>query len=157
MTACSRCGFDPDAKVTASWSFTIDRAVVSLNERGTNRGAWTKRVPGKRTWNARRAYKADRDAWGWLVKAKRLELRIPKAKGRRRLTLTRLYGKGQRAFDRDNLVGGMKPVVDSMVLDGLLLGDTPELAEVHYDQIGSEPGAERAIGIGLLVVLEDVA
>ncbi len=136
---CTRCGFDPQAPVIASWSFVLDHEITSLNQRGTNRGAWADR----------RAYKADRDMVQWLLKAKRLALKIPKATGLRRLTLTRFYGPGRRQVDIQNLQGGAKCTVDSFVLEGLLVDDTPQLAELHHLQ---ERAPKNAIG----VVLEEI-
>lgn len=140
MTACMKCGHDPDAKVVASWTFVLDCEVESLNARHVNAGS-----------NAAKAkYRDARTAWEWLIRAARLEHRITPATGRRRLTLTRIYARGQRALDRDNLAGGMKPLVDAIAREGLLRDDTPAWLELHHDQ---EPGAER----GVRVLLEDLA
>jgi len=138
MTACVKCGHDPDVKVTASWTFVLESEILSLNERVSNSG------------RARFRYRKVRDAWSWLVRAARLQHRIAPAVGRRRLTLTRIYARGQRALDRDNLAGGAKPLVDAIVREGLLRDDTPAWLELHHDQ---EPGTERAVR----VLLEDLA
>lgn len=137
---CVRCGFDPVARVIASWSFVLEHEMASLNKRGTNRGAWA----------ARNAYKSDRDMTQWLLKEKRLALKIPKATGPRRLTLTRLFGPRSRQLDTDNLVGGGKICVDSFVHEGLLVNDTPQMVELHHMQ---ERADRNAIG----VVLEEVS
>jgi len=143
VTACVKCGHDPAATIAASWSFVIEREVVSLNERSTNRGAW----------RTRRAYKADRKAWAWHLRDQRLKLQIPAARAKRRITLTRIYGPGCRAFDRDNLAGGLKLVVDDIVKEGLLLGDRPKDAEIHYEQRRVAAGEVA----GLRVVIEELA
>ena len=134
---CERCGYDATAKVLASWSFVINRPVVSLNRGSTNKGA--------NRWS----YAAERDAWAWHIRAHRLDKRIPVAVGLRRLTLTRLIGPRGREFDRDNLAGGLKPVVDSIVRERLLIDDRPEHAEVHYLQ-------ERGKAFRLDVLLEEL-
>lgn len=144
VTACLRCGFDPQAAIAASWSFAIERPVVSLNARSTNRGS---RATIK-------AYQIDRTAWAWHLRAQRLAQGISIAHGFRRVTLTRIYGKGQRALDVDNLVGGLKLVVDAMVREGLLAGDSPRLATIHY---GQSKGPLQGIGVGLQVVIEELA
>lgn len=137
---CIRCGFDPEAKVIASWSFVLAHEIQSLNKRGTNRGAWA----------VRNAYKADRDMAQWLVKEKRLALRIPKATSQRRLTLTRFYGPSGRQYDIQNLVGGGKALVDAFVREGLLVDDRPEFAEIHHLQ-------ERALRGAIGVLLEEIS
>lgn len=137
MTKCARCGFDPDVVVTASWSFTIEMGTASLNAQSTNKG-------GRRF-----AYKETRNHWSWWFRERRLALRIPVARRRRRLTLTRLYSGRQRELDRDNLVGGLKMVVDAMVRERLLVDDKNSAAEIHYLQ-------ERAASQGLRVLLEEV-
>jgi hypothetical protein len=138
VTACTKCGFDPDARIAASWSFVLEHAVLSLNARVANVGS------------ARWRYASERDAWRWLVRAAKAKHRIAPAVGRRRLTLTRIYARGQRALDHDNLVGGMKPVVDAIVHEELLVDDKPAWLELHHDQV---PGTERAVR----VLLEDLA
>lgn len=136
--ACIKCGFDPDATVLASWTFVLEHEVVSLNARVVNVGT------------ARWRYAKERDAWSWLVRAAKLQHGITPAAGRRRLTLTRIYARGQRALDRDNLIGGMKPLVDAIAREGMLRDDTQAWAELHHDQ---EPGTERVVR----VLLEDLA
>lgn len=138
MTACARCGFDPEALVGRSWTFTIDRDPPSLNARIFNAG--TKR------W----AYKRERDAWAWELRAVRLLQKIPAARARRRITLTRVYDGRQQERDADNLAGGMKAIVDALVHEGMLLDDSPQHAEIHYMQ---ERGGPR----GLRVLLEEFA
>lgn len=137
-TPCARCGYDPTAVVTGRWEFTIARRVHSLNAHRGNYG-------GQR-W----AYKRDRDAWQWEFKAARINARIPIAIAKRRVILTRLYSGRERAFDHDNLVGGMKLVVDAMVCEGLLIGDDRERAELHH-------GQDKATASGLVVVIEEFA
>lgn len=138
MTACAKCGHDPDATVIASWEFVLEHEMLSLNARVSNVGS------------ARWRYAKERDAWSWLVRAAKLKHGITPATGRRRMTLTRIYARGQRALDDDNLKGGTKPLVDAIVREGLLGDDTRAWLELHHDQ---EPGTERAVR----VLLEELA
>lgn len=140
MTACQRCGFDPTAAVAARWTFMIERDPPSLNARIHNSGA------------SRWKYRAERDVWSGEVMVARVNHRITEARGRRRVTLERVYGGRQKERDRDNLVGGMKAVVDALVLQGLLVDDTPAHVELHYGQM-QWPAGQR----GLRVTIEDLA
>lgn len=136
---CVKCGHDPAARVTASWTFETDRQVESLNARNVNVHGWRGGV-----------YKRDRDAWQWVIKVERINQRIPTATGRRRVTLTRLYSGRQHEFDRDNFSGGAKIVMDAIVREGLLVDDKNEWAEVIYVQ-------ERGTVSGLRVLLEEIS
>lgn len=136
-TACRRCGYDPAAIVTGRWELAIARTVHSLNAHRGNYGG------------TRWAYRRDRDEWQLAFKVARINARIPTATGKRRVTMTRLYSGRERAFDVDNLAGGMKLVVDAMVREGLLLGDDPARAELHHNQ-------NRAATSGLAVVIEEL-
>ena len=139
MTACPRCKYDPDAKVLASWSFHVPREIRSGNARINNVGG------------SRWAYKAARQAWERDVLTLARVHRIPDANGRRRVTLTRIIGYRQRAFDRDNLAAGFKPVVDALVRGWLLVDDSEKHAELHFQQ-------EKRDGVrGVLVLIEEVA
>lgn len=121
---CAMCGYDPDAPVGARWEFVLPLETLSLNAQ--HRG-------GDAKWQHVR-YKKERNAWQWAVKVARVNHKITPATGKRRVTLTRLYGKGCRAYDEDNLRGGLKPCIDSMVREGILQQDDRKHAEVHYRQ-----------------------
>jgi Holliday junction resolvase RusA-like endonuclease len=123
VTACARCGFDPDAAIAARWQFFIERDPPSLNARLFNQGS--------RRWS----YAKERDAWCWMIRAKRLEQSMRLARAKRRVTLTRFYNGRQQERDLDNLAGGMKIVVDALVSEGLLRDDSPKFAELHYAQL----------------------
>lgn len=138
MSQCVKCGFDPHAVVVASWTFMLEHEVLSLNARVSNAGA------------SRWRYAKERDAWSWHVRVAKLNQRIRPATRRRRLTLIRIYARGQRALDRDNLAGGMKPLVDAIVREKLVVDDTAAWLELHH---GQEPGTER----GVRVLLEELA
>lgn len=77
------------------------------------------------------AYKKLRDTLeSWLMVG-RTNHRIPKATGRRRLTITR-YAKHERyLLDRGNFVGGCKPLLDAAIRQGLIIDDK----EVHLDDV----------------------
>ena len=94
--------------------------------------------------------------WSGELMVARMNHKIWPARGRRRITLERIYSGRQQERDRDNLVGGMKAVVDALVLQGLLVDDTPAHAELHYGQasVGREPPAAMR---GLRVTIEDLA
>ncbi len=139
MTACPACAFDPDATISARWEFHIGREVKSGNDRVNN-------VGGSR-WR----YRQVRDEWFCDVANIAGINAVTRASSLRRVTLTRCYGKGQRAFDRDNLATGCKPIVDAMVRSGLLVDDNPRHAEIHYKQIKNNGR------VGLLVVIEEIA
>jgi hypothetical protein len=101
---------------------------------------------------SRFAYKELRDNWELWAAALAHDLGVPRATTVRRMTLWRLWGHRQRALDPDNLVAGGKPVVDSCVKAGLILGDRRDQASIHYDQRkadGPEPG--------VLVIVEEFA
>lgn len=117
---------------------TIDREVESLNARRVNVRGWR---GGE--------YKRNRDAWQWLFKIERVNRRIPTATGRRRVTLTRLYSGRQRAFDRGNLVGGCKMILDAMVRESLIVDDKAEYLEDHYAQ-------RRSATSGIVVLIEEL-
>lgn len=128
MGPCVKCGFDPDAVVSVVWSFHIERKTPSMNDRLAN--------AGPRAF----MYRKERDAWCWLFRAMRLKHQIPVARYRRRVTLTRMYTGRERERDRDNLIGGMKAVVDAMVSECLLLDDTSRGAEIYYAQKQGQRG-----------------
>ena len=141
MSACAKCGHDPEATVVASWTFEIPKELVSLNRSAKNGS----------TAVARAVFRRELGQWQTWMRAARLNKRISPPVGKRRVTLTRVIGYRQREFDRDNLVGGGKVIVDAMVREGLLLGDDATRAEVHYQQ-------DRIDDVtGVVVLLEELA
>lgn len=139
--ACRMCGFDPEAPVGARWEFVLPLETLSLNVQ--KRG-------GDAKWQHIK-YKKERNAWQWAVKVARVNHRITPATGKRRVTLTRLYGKGCRAYDLDNLSGGLKNAVDSIVLEKLLMDDKLKHAEIHYLQERAPDGVSA-----LRVMIEEL-
>ncbi len=129
VTACQACQFDPDATVLASWTIRTEINLGTLNARVFN---------GKQGWR----YRANRDIWhSGLLYFSRLQ-RIPKATGKRRVTLTRIYAGRGREMDLGNI--DVKACVDAMKLAGLIVDDKPALYEGHVKQ---ERGAESGTRI----------
>lgn len=71
----------------------------------------------------------------WLVK-------IPPAKRLRRVTITREYGKGKRAYDRVNFMAGCKPLLDTVVNFGALYDDSENWVDDFYRQFKSLDGLD---------------
>jgi hypothetical protein len=88
-----------------------------------------------------------------LIRAAECFLGIPKAKGKRRLTIVRHHRNGQHQ-DEANIYGGCKGIVDCLVLWGLLVDDAPKWLEngkpqqIPLDK-GEKPFTE--------LILEDIA
>lgn len=72
-----------------------------------------------------------------------MELGATPATGKRSLIITRHWGKGCRAYDYVNLVGGCKPLVDAIKRAGFLRDDTPKWVDDCYLQRASEDGIAR--------------
>lgn len=121
---CVKCGHDPEQPVGERWEFVINRDPPSLNQRIFNSGTRA------------HVYRKERETWGWEIRAARVKHRVSFANSsqRRRVTFTRLYAGRQQARDVDNLAGGMKAIVDSLVLEKILIDDGPAFAELHYGQ-----------------------
>ena len=103
------------------WSFEIDRLTPSQNELA-------------RRYRNRHAYAKLRTEFELWIMAGMANGRIPKATGRRKLTITR-YAKSKRyLLDRGNLVGGCKPLLDAAIQMGLIMDDKEELLDDHYEQ-----------------------
>jgi hypothetical protein len=135
----------------ASWTLTTANTVFSLNE-------IIRWKANKMSWR----YAKERDTWRRLFGQWALVNRIPEATGRRRVRIVRVYGKGQRRFDPDNLPGGMKPLIDALKpvkekvpgggfvnLGGLIVDDSDAWIELITEQ--------RKGGIaGTEITLEDL-
>ena len=104
-----------------SWDLLIPRAITSQNRSGVNKGA------------ARYGYKTERDRWAWDIKMAAKAAGIPPATAKRKVTITRLMGKGQREYDVPNLWGGIKALCDAMCIDRMYRGKTRPGAGVIVD------------------------
>ncbi len=128
---CTSCGFDPSKKVVWSKEFVVNFAWLSGNQLRSN----DKGRKGYRYRNYRRGFER-------VIREYAADVR--KAKCFRRVTLTRMWGKGQRAYDKDNLLVGAKPLCDVLTAQNLILDDKISCAEIHYRQekrlLVDEPG-----------------
>ncbi|BDU76268.1 hypothetical protein [Mesoterricola sediminis] len=95
-----------------TWTLTIQRATPSQNE-----FAFSHWREGHRS----------KKLWAGLIRGAKGFLSIPRASGKRRLTVER---HGHKALDIPNLIGGAKGIVDNLVQLRLLVDDTPELLEI---------------------------
>jgi hypothetical protein len=88
-----------------TWTLTIPRALPSQN-----------RAPHNTSPMASHQYRRAREAWARDIRLLAFDARVPLVGGhyepRRRVTITRLWGKGQRALDLPNAWGGAKLVID---------------------------------------------
>ncbi len=105
-----------------TWTFVISRRAPSLNEHVQNAGP------------SRWKYKKEREIWCLEFRKVRIELAIPKATAKRRLVVHRAYCGREKERDYVNLVGGMKVIVDALVLEGLLVDDAPKHLDDEYLQ-----------------------
>ncbi len=119
---CAMCHYDAEQAVGAAWNLFVPREAPSLNERVFNTG------------NKAHVYRRERDAWCLWFRSERLRLKIPEARTKRRVVMTRIYGGRQKQRDFDNLVGGMKCVVDALVIEKLIMDDNANGVELHYAQ-----------------------
>lgn len=85
-------------------------------------------------WAMRRKLKGD---WQWLVKAEALRLPAPiRVLPRAKLIIERF---GPKMLDYDNLVGGAKGIVDSLVSEGFFVDDSPAHLTSEYRQHIGKP------------------
>lgn len=163
--ACSRCGHvESPAATAAAYQTLIPRDPPSLNRRLSN------------TRTSGHAYRKVRNEWLMWVRRARLEAGIPYvpmvvktsmkspaglvtnesswpvALGKRRVTITRIYGGKSKRRDHDNFVGGLKPVLDAMVLERLITDDSDDHVDLKYVQRPSAVPAERGLELLLEVI-----
>lgn len=130
---CGRCSYSPSAKVLATYTINLPISAVSQN-----------RLSGRTSAVTRRMYSALRNKFERLITP--LAVGIPAAKTKRRVTFTRVYKKGKRPYDGDNLIAGFKGARDVLTRLGLLVDDTAKFLEAHYAQrLGPDDGVEIAI------------
>jgi Holliday junction resolvase RusA-like endonuclease len=135
-TPCGKCRYDPTLRVINTYTVKLPISAVSQN-----------RLSGRTAATTRRMYSALRNRFEKLMVP--LVGSIPSARGKRRVTFTRVYKKGKRPYDDDNLTAGFKGARDVLTRLGLLVDDTAKFLEAHYSQ---RPGEED----GVEVVLEDL-
>lgn len=115
------------------WTFTVPRAIASQNRATVNRG------------RARYGYRDERARWVWDLTMAARAAGIPLASGRRRVTIVRLMGRGQRELDVPNLWGGAKLPIDALCQPrtfrgqvrpgaGLIVDDSPRWVEIEMGQ-----------------------
>lgn len=76
-------------------------------------------------------YKKLREEWGWEFIPHKVT--IGKAISKRKVTIVSMRGK---RLDKDNFIGGMKPIFDAMQDTGLIINDDEEYLEHgDHDQI----------------------
>lgn len=122
--ACIKCGFAPDAAVSARWEFVLDKRIESANNRTVNAGA------------SRWRYAKQRDEWMLWVRSGVLKARLLRARpsSKRRVTVTRRYAGRCRSIDRDNVQAGVKALVDALVREGVVHDDDAAHLELHVLQ-----------------------
>lgn len=120
--------------------FIVLGALASQNRAPTNHGPW------------RFAYQKARREWVKEFRSKLDAGLVTRADGRRVVRMTRLYSGRKREWDRGNLIGGMKLVLDAMsrpraakqaakgVIDGvgLIVDDSPKWLLDVYEQERTE-------------------
>lgn len=93
------------------WRITVPMPCPSQNTRE------------RKHWSQNHSEKTD---WYFATASERNRLDIPKATGKRRLTIE---VHGPRTLDEANILGGTKGIVDNLVGMGLLVDDTPSWIE----------------------------
>lgn len=129
MSECIACGFDDSLKVVGQWKFILEMSAYSGNQIGGNE-------KGRKGWKYRNAKAAYRK----LVEPAISD--IPEATRKRRIWVTRMYGKRKRPYDDDNLYWGLKPLIDIMTKAGVFVDDDPKGIERIYSQLPSTTGKD---------------
>lgn len=80
----------------------------------------------------------------WQLRAK------PRANGQRRMHVVRYYSGREKEWDPDNLAAACKPLIDALVAEGMLTGDTAK------DLAIDTPTQVRAKESGIAVHLYDI-
>jgi len=103
----------------------FNQEAISQNDKifGTNKG------------NSRFLYKKFRDSF--LMRLKHLGTN---EENRTAWKITRHWGAKKRLFDEANLIGGFKPIIDSMQKVGIIKDDSPKYFKAYYFQQKSESG-----------------
>ena len=131
---CSICDSSLKSYSDDCYQFTIDCKIYSQNV-----------IYNKGSYSSMRRYRSLRDEYIFSIKRVMVELRIPDAIGRRRIHVVRQFGKGKRKFDRGNLIGGCKPLLDAMRACSFIVDDTVLMIEDHYSQVKSKNGSDSCV------------
>lgn len=131
-----------------TWTLTVPRCIPSRNQTANQH------------WSAR---SRDKKLWAKDIGIAALVARVPSPKGKRRLRITRLMGKGQKRFDEDNhdvkaLIDSLKPPKIARGTKaspgcGLIVDDSPRYLDLVLPVVD-----ERAVdGVaGTRLELEDI-
>ncbi len=87
-----------------------------------------------RKFKNRYAYRDLRDRLQQWLMVEMTNQRIPRAAGKRRLTITRFVRNKRYRLDRGNFVGGCKPLLDAAIRQGLIRDDKEEWLDDVYKQ-----------------------
>lgn len=123
--SCEYCGFDSTLEYVRSIELIIPCVWPSQNDVAKN----TRGYSG-------RAYRKFREEY------KKLIPQATEAPEFAYVFLTRLFGKRKRRYDVANLIGGGKPLVDALVVNGYLIDDSPKWMNAWYYQERSESGED---------------
>lgn len=118
---------------------------------------WTLRIPlASPSLNAFafahwRVQHTTKKMWADVIRGTHGFLEIPKATGKRRLTIER---HGKQPMDLDNLIGGAKGCITDNLRDlGLLVDDRPEMIEFHAVNVPLEKGEKPHT----ILIIEEVS
>ncbi len=133
MTACLMCGYAPEKVPARTWTIEIEANYPSQGDLGGNH---------KTGWQ----YRNIRNGFSKLLRDQLNA--IPAATRFRAAVITRLYGKtrtgrSKRAYDEENLVGGGKPLIDTLRDYAVILNDAPGVWKGWYRQEKSPDGVDR--------------
>ncbi len=135
---CPACGFDMSIVVVGSWSATLLKSSPSGNSIGSS-------GKGRNGWKYRQERKDCATVRFRWAPASVLKGEPTQATRKRRLWVTRLWGKHKSAYDTDNLLWGFKPLIDEIKVQGWIREDSPRWVERIYKQEKSPDGVDRII------------
>lgn len=113
----------PPVSAATVWRFVLPIALTSANDHVVN----------GRHAVAAALYRKRRDQWAWALTLKARYVGVPPVVSFRRVTITRLWGKGQRAWDDDNLVAACKALRDAMQAPRVVRGRRVAGASIVVD------------------------
>ena len=127
------CHWDPDRVPVRTWDVWVNYSYPSQNDLGGNHKSGFK-------------YRRIRNSLALRLKDQLNA--IPAAKQFRAGVITRHYGlsaKGRqkREYDRENLIGGGKPLVDVLKDYAVIIDDRPDCWTGHYRQEKAADGVDK--------------